>query len=414
MFLIRTTTSVSIAGVGDYDPWCDFDDDGDIDIFDIVWIASMYGALGESFDAKAALAYDSGWFDITDKAGQHFNVTHDLNSTNLVVQVWGKTTLDDESHRKHYGGTGSAQALGWIRWFTGPQREEAYSVVQTSNGGYAIAGITSSFGAGNNDFWLIRTNADGNMKWNKTYGGPDGDTAKSLVQTSDGGYAIAGETTVWAGAGAWYPSWWLVKTDADGNMQWNQTFDYAFWCGIATCVVQTSDEGYAIAGSTGFTSTSSTALLCKTNVTGGYEWHSLYLGADEASTAYSMVQTEDDGYALAGSAWSFDEGFRFFLVKANATGWMQWARTYESANHPCAQSLVQTMDGGYVLAGYSAPYGDGDFIVVRTDAFGLIEDFELGLVITDCTVDALTLYRGAIDPYWNYMHVRIWKVKEAP
>ena len=117
---------------------------------------------------------------------------------------------------------------------------------QTSDGGYALVGDTNSFGAGGNDFWLVKTDAAGNMQWNKTYGGTGTDTGISVFQTSDGGYALAGYTNSFGAGGK---DVWLVKTDAAGNMQWNKTYggtgaDY----GIT--VIQTSDGGYAIAGST--------------------------------------------------------------------------------------------------------------------------------------------------------------------
>ena len=104
----------------------------------------------------------------------------------------------------------------WVMWsqtYGGTDWEIAYCLVETSDGGYAIAGSTQSFGAGNLDFWLVKTDGAGNMEWNRTYGGADHDSANSLVQTSDGGYAIAGSTSSF-GAGA--SDFWLIKTDEQG------------------------------------------------------------------------------------------------------------------------------------------------------------------------------------------------------
>jgi hypothetical protein len=514
--------STSSAGV--YDPWCDLDDDGDIDIFDIVRAAGAYGTSGEPYSAKAALAYDSGWLDISDKAGQYFNITHNLHSTALVIDVAGKIVPNGDPHQKHYGGPGDAEPVGWIQRYGGPQGEEGYAVVHTSDGGYALAGVTFSFGAGSGDFWLVKTDTEGTMEWNRTYGGaglerahalvqtsdggyalagytdsfgagnqdvwvvktdsngnmewnrtyggagrdsaesivqtsdagyavagetcsfgepngdfwlvktdgsgnavwnctygalepnlhsPIGDFAYSLIQTADGGYAMAGATHVWSGMGdLFYTSWWLVKTDPAGAMQWNQTFAYEYWSAIATCVIQTHDGGYAVAGPSGLTENTARALLVKTNASGGREWAVYHSGPDEAIEAWSMVLTEDEGYALAGS-WLADEGRRFCLVKANATGQMQWTRIYEVAGYgPFAQSVVRTTDGGYVLAGYSSHLTDGDFVMVKTDAFGLIADCELGLSLSEYTADTLTLYRGAIDPYWNYVRICVWAIRE--
>ena len=83
----------------------------------------------------------------------------------------------------------------FYRTYEGMGTGKAYSVVQTSDGGYALAGITESFDDGGRDFWLVKTDSDGNMEWNKTYGGTKDDFAHSVVQTSDGGYAVAGSTS---------------------------------------------------------------------------------------------------------------------------------------------------------------------------------------------------------------------------
>jgi len=134
----------------------------------------------------------------------------------------------------------------WNKTYGGTGDDWAGSVVQTSDGGFVMAGGTDSFGAGDYDFWLVKTDAEGNMEWNKTYGGTDIDTARSVIQTGDGGYAIAGQTMSFGAGGR---DFWLVKTDAEGNMEWNKTYgggegDYLF------SVVQTGDGGYALAGYT--------------------------------------------------------------------------------------------------------------------------------------------------------------------
>jgi len=130
----------------------------------------------------------------------------------------------------------------WSRTYGGAGQEVAYSLVETSDGGYAIAGYTNSSGAGYDDFWLVKTDANGNIEWNKTYGGAGSDRAYSLVETSDGGYALAGVSNSFGG-------FWLVKTDAYGNMEWNQTYGGAE-DELAYSLIVTSDGGFAIAGET--------------------------------------------------------------------------------------------------------------------------------------------------------------------
>jgi predicted secreted protein len=219
-----------------YNPWVDINDDGKISLQDLVLLANSYGTTGTPL-TKASIQFDSGWINITDKCGQNIIVTHGLNSTDIMVDVQGKTTADGGTHQRYYGLT--PYMPGWSKTYGGTNANVAYALVQTSDGGYALAGYTNSFGAGGYDFWLVKTDSNGNMQWNKTYGGTGDDEAAALVQTTDGGYALAGYTNSF-GAGGY--DFWLVKTDSNGNMQWNKTYggsgnDYA------SDLVRTSDGG---------------------------------------------------------------------------------------------------------------------------------------------------------------------------
>ncbi|MCK4434863.1 hypothetical protein KAU92_05180, partial [Candidatus Bathyarchaeota archaeon] len=131
--------------------------------------------------------------------------------------------------------------------------------------------------------------------------------------------------------------------------------------------------------------------------------------------------TGDGGYALASETESFGAGdCDFWLVKTNSTGHMMWNQTYGGTGEDVARSMVQTADGGYALAGYTLSFGAGgyDFWLVKIDSAGnmqWIRDwFRSGLAWMDSTADTITLYRGATDAYWNYVRVRIWKIKHNP
>jgi len=186
----------------------------------------------------------------------------------------------------------------------------AYALVETYDGGFALAGCTESFNAGALDFKLVRTDAYGNILWNHTYGGPGHDVAYALVEASDGGYVLAGEThpglTFWD---AWNADFWLVKTDKHGNMLWNRTyngggFNFPFASyEIAYSLIKTSDGGYALTG-TGF-------WLVKTDVYGNVEWNKTY-GGEEAR---ALVATSDGGFALAGSIYPPTTQPDFLLIK---------------------------------------------------------------------------------------------------
>jgi hypothetical protein len=245
--------------------------------------------------------------------------------------------------------------IQWSRTYGGTNDDRAYSVVQTSDGGYAITGYTASFGAGWWDFWLVKTNSFGGIQWTRTYGGTSNEEAKSVIQTSDGGYAIAGST---ASFGAGFYDFWLIKTDSAGNIQWNKTYGGADY-EEAHSMVQTSDGGYAIAGRTWYFGTGSAdSWLVKTDAAGNMEWNKTYGGADYEE-AYSMVQTSDGGYALAGEINFGGEYADVWLVKTDSSGTMLWNGTYGGVYDDRAYSVVQTSDGGYALAGFTYSFSVG-------------------------------------------------------
>jgi len=137
-----------------------------------------------------------------------------------------------------------ASSTMWSQTYGGTSSDSAEAMVQTSDGGYALAGYTTSFGAGSYDFWLVKTDEYGDMEWNQTYGGADIEHAYSLVETSDGGFALAGYSSSLIDEKS---DFWLVKTDSQGSMEWNQTYGGTD-VEVANSLVETSDGGFALAG----------------------------------------------------------------------------------------------------------------------------------------------------------------------
>jgi hypothetical protein len=302
-------------------------------------------------------------------------------------------------------------ALGNIQWnrtYGGTGEDVAYSLVASTDGGYVLAGDTWSFGDGGADFWLVKTDANGVVEWNRMYGGAGDDCARALVATSDGGYAIAG---IWNCATS-YPlynvgyyeggDFWLVKTDALGIMQWNKTYG-GTGGDLAFSLVTTSDGGYALAGTWDyimafFEGTGNADFwLVKTDALGTIQWSQTYGGTRE-DLAYSLVAASDGGYALAGVCnftGPFGQGTAdAWLVKTDSLGNMQWNKTYDGTGNnwgdDWACSVIATSDGGYALAGtaFYANYLDleygqqlyGDFWFVKTDELGVVPEYSSWLV----------------------------------
>ncbi len=257
----------------------------------------------------------------------------------------------------------------WEKTFGGSGWDFAYSVEQTTDGGYIMAGTTGSYGAGSYDVYLIKTDASGNKEWEKTFGGSGWDNAYSVEQTTDGGYIMAGTTDSY---GAGWEDVYLIKADASGNEEWEKTFGGSSWDN-AYSVEQTTDGGYIMAGNTGsYGAGSYDVYLIKTDASGNKEWAKTF-GGSGWDDAYSVEQTTDGGYIMAGTTGSYGAGLEdVYLVKADASGDKEWEKTFGGSSSDFAYSVEQTTDGGYIMAGTTGSYGAGsyDVYLIKTDASG--------------------------------------------
>ncbi|MFC1547272.1 T9SS type A sorting domain-containing protein [Candidatus Neomarinimicrobiota bacterium] len=257
----------------------------------------------------------------------------------------------------------------WMRAYGGAGTDVAESVQQTSDGGYIFAGYTNS-GRPDDDFWLVKTDANGDTIRTKTYGGSDDDNAYAVQQTTDGGYILVGVTRSF-GAGS--IDAWLVKTDANGDTIWTKTYGGSGVDQIYSGQ-QTTDSGYIIAGSTSSSGANTMdAWLVKTDSLGNTLWSKMYGGGDWEG-AESVQQTIDGGYIFAGWTYTYGPGYQaFWLVKTDSMGAATWSKTYGGDDHDFATYVRQTSDGGYILSGHAdgtPGYAQGKAWLIRTDAVG--------------------------------------------
>ena len=257
----------------------------------------------------------------------------------------------------------------WTETIGGNGEDRGFSVEQTTDGGYIITGMTSSYGAGGFDIWLIRTDSAGSTLWTKTFGGSFWDWATEVQQTTDGGYIITGMTESF-GAGCW--DVWLIKTDSNGDSEWTRTFGSSNYDN-GMSVRQTADGGYIVLADTySYGAGSSDFWLIKTNSTGISSWTKTF-GGTGTERSHSVRQTADGGYIMAGDTRSYGSGdYDVWLVKTDSDGESEWTRTFGGAEEDCGCSVQQISDGGYIVAGYTESFGAGnsDVWLIRTDDNG--------------------------------------------
>ncbi|HTY75200.1 MAG TPA: hypothetical protein VMD05_06510 [Candidatus Nanoarchaeia archaeon] len=248
-------------------------------------------------------------------------------------------------------------SVGIIEWHKSFFLDEPYNsfrgFVQTSDGGYAFVGTFSppqnaTHAVG--QIWFVKIDSSGNMQWNKTIVGPQGDFANSIVQNSDGGYAIF--CTSWESETL--PSAFkIIKTDSNGNELWNKTYggSGSFFTAESDAGIETRDGGYLLAGVSVDKGTDYLAWLVKTDYEGNMLWNQNYGGF--GSWALAVTQSSDGGYCFAG----LYNGKGVWLVKTDSVGAVEWNETFSGASiwgvsvEDFGKPLIQARNGGYVLVG---------------------------------------------------------------
>ena len=317
--------------------------------------------------------------------------------------------------------TDAAGVMQWDRHFGGNKMDKLTAAVQSSDGGYLLGGNSNSplsghksqpnwSIAGTNDFWIVKIDGQGNLLWEKSYGGTNEDQLRSVVQTTDGGYmiggisksGISGDKSQGTQGGMDY---WIIKTDPSGNMQWDRRYggmydDYLF------SALQCSDKGFILAGSSwSYTSGDKTQAhvglsdywLVKTDSSGNKLWDKVYGGTGH-DDCYSMDHAANGGFILGGLSNSGISGSKtqpswglsdYWLVRTDDNGNMIWDKDLGGTDNEDEFNTIVTLpDGGYLLAGnsYSQAGGNKTENFLGPEQTWVIKTDSAGQVVWDKTV----------------------------
>jgi len=254
----------------------------------------------------------------------------------------------------------------WQKAFGGWNDDEAYSIQQTKDGGYIVAGGTESFGSGGTDAYILKLNSKGEAEWQKAFGGWNDDEAYSIQQTKDGGYIVTGST---GDFGSGKRDVYILKLNSKGDLEWQKTFGGEGIAG-ADSIQQTKDGGYIVAGDKG-----GDVYILKLNSKGEIQWQKTF-GGNAYDAANSIQQTTDGGYIVAGLTYSFGSGgYDVYILKLNSKGQLEWQKTFGGEDYDGANSIQQTKDGGYIVAGWtsSPDFGGDDVYILKLDSKGDLE-----------------------------------------
>ncbi len=325
-------------------------------------------------------------------------------TANLVVNTNAGTYTDTLLGK----GIGSSSGtITFERIYGTPQDDNPAKFVIDKNGGFLFVGKTIKADENYTDMYAIKTDKYGKILWTNSYGGKYDDAASDIVQTSDGGFLLVGNSSSF---GSGQVEAYLVKIDADGNKVWEKSIGENKDIGIST-IINTSDGGFLLAGNTKDTQDNSRdALLIKTDGSGNVSWKKHY-GTADGESASDVKSTSDGGYIFAGSDANSSSGdFNVYVVKTDGSGNEQWSKSLGGSNWDLGKAIIQTSDGGYIVSGYTVSSGAGaeDGYLLKLDsngkeewgkAFGYEHNEELNGVVQ--TPDGGYLASGSTVTYFS-------------
>lgn len=303
------------------------------------------------------------------------NAVHQTTDSGYIIvgNVGGSWLWDIQVTKTNANGD-----LVWQKSFgksDGP--DHGSDILQTSDGGYIVLGDTSSYGQGSSDLWLIKLAADGTEQWNKTIGGVGYDEPKRFTKTNDGGYMIVGLTDAVDSMG----DVWVVKTDDAGEVNWQKTFGNSDVGENGVCV-QAASNGYIVLGDQYDMNGTGSLWVLRLDAQGTLTWDQ-HISANDTLEGHSIMTTVDGGFFITSSLYDSITFFSdAYLLKLNNQGATQWIKTLDLSDGLCDEANwgMQARDGGLVVVGST-----GDLNNWTGNTFILKIEAEKGVVLDSVT-----------------------------
>lgn len=311
----------------------------------------------------------------------------------------------------------------WTKTIGGINKDTGSSVKQTNDGGFIIAGTTNSFGAGDYDVYLIKTNEEGDTMWTRTYGGAFRDYGSEVQQTIDDGYIIIGATKSFNNN---IDDLYLIKTDANGDILWTKVYG-GLWGEVGSSIIQDSAGNYLATGYTmSFDPGNADVWVLKFNEFGDTLW-TRRVGGDNTDYGVSIKRCENGDYIITGYTQSFSSNHDIYLIRINPYGDTTWTNHYGGEGLDFGEDVLELDGGEFIIAGYTTSYGTDDYdcYLVRVNAHGdtlwtkhyggeyddkayAIQLFEDGIALAGYTHNAGSTERDALIIKTNFDGDVIW------
>jgi hypothetical protein len=310
-----------------------------------------------------------GWYNFADYIDNH----HTWGDTYSIIK-----SSDDNyvtaGNLEYWGNSSSSEVylmktdincdVLWKKRIGGSNEDKGYSVFETDDGGFVVTGFTKFYGAGEKDIYLVKTDANGNLEWEKWYGGTSDEEGYAVVQTNDLGYLIAGRTSSYGQGG----DIWVIKTNSAGDTLWTRVIGGTKSDQVNN-VIETSVNDYLIVGSFRLQDNSSDLYAIRINANGDTLWTKKYDRNNRWDAGYDIVEVENGNFLIAGYLDS-----RNALLKINNLGDTLWTKTYGPEDPTGFVSMSKSSDGNYFLLKPDDYLGVGFSSIYKVDTDGNILD----------------------------------------